>query len=390
MKSINKNLLDIEQSITVEIADKVREMEQKGIKVIKFQTGEPDFPTPKVIIDSAYKAMREGLTKYSASRGLPQLREAIANKLKQENGLEYDPAKEILVTHGGVHGVFVTIHSLINKGDEVLIIDPCWMPYVSIVTISGGIPIRIPTVPEKRFKISPQEIEKYITKKTKMLILNNPCNPSGALYSENELKELARLIERYDLYVLADEVYEKIIFDGFTHTSFASIDRMKQRTILVNSFSKTYAMTGWRIGYIATDASLLSQILKMSQYSITNVCTFNQFGAITALTNDSVKEFVEHTKEIYERRRNLLVNGLNSIDGINAIMPQGTFYVMVDISSYNRSSVDFANFLLEKAHIATVPGVGFGKCTEGFIRMHFAISENEIEEAIERMRKLLK
>lgn len=390
MKSVIKsNLYKIDESTSVLIADLVREMESTGKSIIKLQTGDPDFPTPTVIVEAAYSAMKSGYTHYSASRGLPELRQAIADKLDNENNLQYNPENEILVTNGGIHALFIAINSIINSGDQVLIIDPCWMPYVSSTIIAGGQPIRIPTDFKKGFKIDAQTIESFINNKTKLLVLNYPCNPSGAVYSEEELSEIAEIVKKYGLYVISDEIYEKLIFDKNKHISFAIFDDMKERTITINSFSKTYAMTGWRIGYLAGDEKIVSQILKISQYSITNVCTFIQKAAVTALTEPSLKKHIKEMVEIYAKRRKLMVEAINSMEGLRANMPQGAFYVLVDVSQYNRDSFEFSKFLLEKANIATVPGVAYGKCTEGFLRMTFAVSQETIEKGIKNLYSVL-
>ena len=389
MNLIAEKFSQIHESASVFIADKVRELERNGVEVIKLQTGDPDFATPNVIIQAAYSAMKQGYTHYSTSRGLPELRQAIAEKLHLENKLQYHPPSEILVTHGGVHAVFIAINALVDKGNEVLIIDPCWMPYVATTIIAGGIPVRIPTQAQNGFKVNPEEIKRSITNRTKLLIINSPCNPTGTIYSRAEMEEIAKIVENNNLFVISDEVYEKIIFDSNAHVSFASLEGMRDRTVTINSFSKTYAMTGWRIGYLAASERLVSEMLKVAQYSITNVSAFIQKAAVTALTDSSVQEFVQEMCMTYAKRRELITESINSINGLRAQKPDGAFYIMVDVSNFKRKSAEFSEMLLEKAHVATVPGSAYGKCAEGYVRMTFAVAEEQIKCTCEKIAQIL-
>jgi len=386
---MNPKLVQIEQSVTVRIADMARGIESRGKHVIKLQTGDPDFDTPGIIVEAAYAAMKAGHTHYVASRGLPDLRKAIADKLSRTNGLNYDPASEILVTHGGVHAIFVTINALIKPGDEVLIIDPSWMPYASSTIIAGGNPVRIATDQQGGFQLQIEQIEAHLSESTRLLILNSPCNPTGQVLTAEELEGIADIVDRHNLYVIADEVYEKLIYDDYKHVSFASLPGMRERTVTINSFSKTYAMTGWRVGYLAASRKLVDQILKMSQYSITNVAPFVQKAAIVALTHPEVQAFVDTMRETYDKRRKRALKELEAIEGIRTVIPQGAFYFMINISRFCRDSTEFANRFLQKEFVGVVPGVGFGQCAEGFIRITFAAAEEQIMEGITRLRHLL-
>lgn len=383
---INPRLSRIEESITIWVADKIRGIERAGQEVIKLQTGDPDFNTPGIIISAAREAMRAGHTHYSSSRGLPELREAIACKLNVENKIDYRPQNEIIVTHGGIHAVFIAITSLVKEGDEVLIIDPCWMPYVSSTLMAGGKPVRVDTDSKAGFRIKIEDIENKISDRTKLLVLNSPGNPTGRVFSIDALKAIAKMVEKYKLFVIADEVYEKLVYDEHQHISFASLPGMKERTITVNSFSKTFAMTGWRLGYLAAPSELCGQILKASQYSITNVAPFIQKAGVEALINEKTKHFVENMIETYSRRRKFLIKALSSINGLNFSAPSGAFYFMIDISSLGMKSMEFSEKLLESKQVGVVPGIGFGESAEGFVRITFAASDKDLTEGCKRIK----
>lgn len=377
---MNKRLEKIEESLTVQIADFVRDLERKGRKVIKLQTGDPDFETPPPVIEAAYNAIKKGLTHYSQSRGIPELRAAISRKFKDENGVEYDADKEILVTCGGVHGVFCALNSVTNTGDEVLIVDPSWMPYDSVTNMLGGVPVRIQTEPENNFKLTPDLLREHINNRTRVFILNSPCNPSGAVYSEEELREFASILAKYDITVISDEVYERIIFDGLRNTSFASLPGMRERTITINSFSKTYAMTGWRLGYVGAPAKILSNMLKSSQYTITHVPPFLQYGALEALTNSRVNDYVNKFVEAYRSRREFLIVEFDRLN-INYIKPDGAFYFLLKV----RDAQSWKD-LLEKYSISCIPAESFGDCCKGYFRITFSVSDEILEMLIERLK----
>jgi len=387
---MNSKLSQIKESVTIHIADMARKIERGGERVIKLQTGDPDFSTPDIIVEAACAALKAGHTHYADSRGLPDLREAIVHKLKQENDLDYDPISEIIVTHGGIHAIFISINTLIEKGDEVIIIDPCWMPYVSSTFIAGGKPIRISSDLQNGLQLRIEQIEACLSERTKLLILNSPCNPTGKVLNIKEMEQIAGLAERYNLYVISDEVYEKLIYDDNQHVSFASLPGMKERTITVNSFSKTYAMTGWRIGYLAAKKNLVDQILKLSQYTITNVAPFVQKAAVVAMSHPEVEQFVSAMKEQYDRRRRRAIEELQAVEGVRVIVPQGAFYLMIDISKFSRDSAQFANNFLKEKYVGVIPGVSFGQCAEGFIRMTFAASEDQIMDGINRLGHMLR
>jgi len=378
-------LARISESASIAIADRVRSMEASGKRVIRLQTGDPDFATPQEVINAASAALKRGATHYSLSRGLFELRQAIAEKLLKENGLDYDPQEEVLVTHGGVHAVFISISALVSSGDEVLILDPSWMPYAAATTLAGAAPVRIASSAGSEFRPQIEQIRKSISPKTRMLIINTPCNPTGIVLQPEELAELAEIAICQDLIVLADEVYEKIVFEPSAHISIATLKGMRERTITVNSFSKSYAMTGWRIGYLAGPVSLVSQILKVSQYTITNLAPFVQIAALHALTSESCREHTEQMRSAYQMRRQIAFQAFAKTQKVKSIMPAGTFYLMLDVSRIDSSSERVADELLEKKMVATVPGITYGTCAEGFLRLSLTVSEEDLKNALTRI-----
>ena len=382
---LNRKVLSLKQSPTLAIADRVRSMEADGRSVVKLQTGDPDFDTPPRIIEAAINAMRSGLTHYSNTRGLPELREAIAEKMALENGVRLDPGREILITHGGAHAVFAAVNALVNPGDEVLIPDPCWTPYASAATLAGATPVRVPTVVECSFKLTADDVRGRASSRTRALILNSPANPSGAVLDRAELGAIGEVSRELDTWVVADEVYERLVYDDHTHTSIASLPGMADRTITIGSFSKTYAMTGWRLGYLSAPAGVCDQILKVSQYTVTNVSPFIQSAGLVALTDDDVASAVMQMVETYARRRRRAVDALTSATSIGFVEPAGAFYVLLDASRLGLDGDALALRLIEEEGVALVPGSGFGSAATSHARMTFAAPDDELDEGLRRI-----
>lgn len=382
---MNPLVLQVAESTTLKVADKVRELEMLKRSIIKLHVGDPNFSTSSIIIDAAYLAMRSGYTHYGSSRGLNELREVISEKLHRENGLTFNSATDVLVTHGASHALFITFQALLSPGDEVLLLEPYYMSYESSVRIAGGIAVTVPSDPISGFRIDPEMISSRITPKTKMIVINSPCNPSGVVLRKDELQEICDLAIKHNLIVISDEVYEKLIFNGNVHYSIAAFPGMTDRTVTINSLSKTYAMTGWRIGYLATSKSIATQILKVLQYSATNINPFIQMGAITALTHSEININIESMRAEYNRRRNLGLEAISSINGVSALAPEGAFYLMLNISSCRLGSIEFALRLIDEFSVAVVPGVAFGHSTEGWIRLAFSSSSKELIEGISRI-----
>ncbi|RLL87502.1 aspartate aminotransferase [Mesotoga sp. BH458_6_3_2_1] len=371
-------------SATLEFNKKALDLAKSGENVVKFTAGEPDFPTPRPIVDAAIKALNEGKTKYTNASGIDELRKAITVKLQKDNGLNYSP-EEIVVSNGGKQAIYNVLKALLNVGDEVLIISPAWVSYEAQILLCGGVPVVVPARVEKGFVPEISEIEKAITDRTRAIMINSPNNPTGAIYPEEFLRVLGKLCVERDLFVISDEVYEKLVFDA-PHFSIASIEGMKERTAVINAFSKTYAMTGWRVGYSAISMKLARAISKIQSHLSSNVNTMAQYAAVKAFevdTSSMVEEF--------RKRRDYVISRLEKI-GLKFSKPAGAFYVFIDIRSFLggrfRNSNDFAIGLLEEQKVGMVPGSAFSY--EGFIRMSFSSSTEELKEGLDRFDRFLK
>jgi aspartate aminotransferase len=383
----SKRVVGVQPSATVEVLDKARAMAAQGLDVIGLGGGDPDFDTPSHIVDAVLEAIRQGHTHYVASSGLRGLRAAIADKLREENGLEFDPDGEIIITPGAKQALFATIMATVDEGDEVLILDPAWVSYVPCVKLASGVAVHVPLSAEDGFRVTDAKLRQKLTPRAKLLIVNSPGNPTGRVFTREELETIARVALENDLLVLSDEIYEKILYDGHEHMSIGSLPDMLDRTLVINGFSKSYAMTGWRLGYVAARGALAKEILKVQQHSVTCASSFTQYAGIVALTGpqDAVSQMVEE----YGWRRHVITEGLNSLPGISCHQPEGAFYAFPDVSATGMSSVEFADMLLSKARVAVTPGIAFGDSGEGHIRLSFANSTQLIEKAIERMREVL-
>lgn len=393
MAQLSERLNRLAPSATLAMSQKSGEMKAQGIDVINMSVGEPDFNTPDHIKEAAKKAVDENYSRYSPVPGYPELRKAIVNKLKNENGLDYS-INEILVSNGAKQSVCNAIMALVNDGDEVIIPAPYWVSYPQMAKLAGGVPVIIEAGFEQNFKITPDQLEESITPKTKMLILCSPSNPTGSVYSSAELYELAEVIKRHeDVFVLADEIYEHINYTG-KHCSIASIDGMKERSIIVNGVSKAYAMTGWRIGYIAAPEWIVKGCNKLQGQYTSGPCSVSQKAAEAAYTLS--QNCVAEMCDAFKRRRDLIVSLAKDIPGLEVNEPEGAFYLFPKCSSYFgksyegrviNTSTDLALFILEDGHVATVAGDAFGDpyC----FRMSYATSDDNIREAMSRIKKSL-
>lgn len=393
MAQLSERLQRLAPSATLAMSQKSSEMKAQGIDVINLSVGEPDFNTPGHIKEAAKKAVDDNFSRYSPVPGYPDLRKAIVAKLKNENQLEYG-INEVLVSNGAKQSVCNTVMALVNDGDEVIIPAPYWVSYPQMVKLAGGIPVIVEAGFDQNFKMTPQQLENAITDKTKLIILCSPSNPTGSVYSKKELEALAEVIKKHEnLFVLADEIYEHINYIG-KHESIAQFDGMKERAIIVNGVSKAYAMTGWRIGYIAAPEWIVKGCNKLQGQYTSGPCSVSQKAAEAAYTGS--QDCVETMRRAFERRRNLVVELTKSISGLEINVPEGAFYVFPKCSSFFGktdgtttigNSTDFAMYLLEKAHVATVGGDAFGDA-ECF-RMSYATSEDNIIEAMGRIKKAL-
>ncbi|MCM3091280.1 MULTISPECIES: aminotransferase class I/II-fold pyridoxal phosphate-dependent enzyme [unclassified Cytobacillus] len=373
-------------STTLAITAKAKELKAQGHDVIGLGAGEPDFNTPQHIIDAAVKSMNEGHTKYTPSAGLPALKKEIANKFKKDQGLDYD-ASEIIVTNGAKHGLYTLFQVLLNEGDEVIIPIPYWVSYPEQVKLAGGVPVYAEGKEENDFKITPEQLEKSITDKTKAVIINSPSNPTGMLYSAEELKELGEVCLKHNVLIISDEIYEKLVYGGHKHTSIAELSpELKEQTVIINGVSKSHSMTGWRIGYAAGNKSIIKAMTNLASHSTSNPTTTAQYGSIAAYAGSQDK--LEEMREAFEHRLNVIYDKLISIPGFTCVKPQGAFYLFPNVKKAAEmtgfASVDeFVESLLEDAMVAVIPGSGFGAPDN--IRLSYATSLELLEKAVERM-----
>ena len=355
--------------------------------VISLSIGEPDFSTPWHVRQTGISSLEKGRTWYSPNRGFLELREEIAKWFFRHYHVQYDAKSQVLVTVGGSEALDLCIRTLVNPGDEVLIPEPSFVCYVPLTEMARGVPVVIETKAEDQFRLTAQALREKITPKTKLLILPFPNNPTGAVMRREHLEEIARVVEENDLMVLSDEIYSALTYGETGHVSFAEIDGMKERTLVVNGFSKAFAMTGWRLGYALGPAPLIKQMTKLHQYAIMSAPTTAQYAAVEAMRNGD--DDIEYMRGQYDMRRRLIVDGLNSM-GLHCFEPEGAFYVFPSIKSTGLSSEEFCEKLIYAEHVAVVPGVAFGECGEGFVRVAYSNSIKNISEALARIRRFLK
>jgi aspartate aminotransferase len=384
----------IEESRTMAISSLVKKLQAEGKNVLSFSAGEPDFPTPEFIKQAAIKAINENFTRYTANEGYAPLIKAIVEKFHKENGLEFKP-QNILVSAGAKHSIYNLLMALCNPGDEVIFQAPYWVSYPEMVKLVQSIPVIIDAGVEQEYKITPEQLEKAITPKTKVFLFNTPSNPTGSVYSKKEILALAEVLkDKEDIYIVSDEIYEKIVFDGEEHFSIGSIDYLRDRTITINGVSKAYAMTGWRIGYAGGDADVIKLARNLQSHSTSNAASISQAAALAALTqeSDEIDDMVVKFKE----RRDFIYEALNKVEGIKCPLPKGAFYVFYDVSSYYgthvngyqiKDSSSFCNYLLTEESVGLVPGIAFGndKC----VRMSYACSFEELTDGLERITRAL-
>lgn len=384
---LTKRINSLSTSLTIAISTLAGELKAQGKDVISFSAGEPDFGTPQVIKDAAIKAINEDFTRYTPVPGIPELLEAIAHKLKRDNNLDYKPS-QIIASNGAKHSLFNIMQALIEDGDEVIIPAPYWVTYPELVVYSGGKSVIIETEDEDGFKITPEKLKAAITPKTKMLILTSPSNPTGAVYTREEILALGEVLKGTDIFVVSDEMYEKLIYDG-EFTAVASVsDDMFQRTITVNGLSKSVAMTGWRFGYLASpNDELIAAMKKLQSQSTSNINSITQKAAIPGL-DGSADADIEMMRKAFKNRRDIAVELFNEDENLSVLSPAGAFYLFINIKKVTNDSMQFSKDLLSEKGVAVVPGVGFG--SEGYIRFSFATSEENIREGIKRIRDFCK
>lgn len=384
----------IAPSLTLAISAKAKAMKAAGENVVSFGVGEPDFNTPAHIIEAAKAALDAGQTKYTPSSGLMPLRKAICEKFKKDNGLEYEPS-QIIVSNGAKHSIFNACYAILDEGDEVIIPEPYWLTYPEVVKVCGGVPKYLSCKKENKYKFSAEELKAAITPKTKMLIFNSPSNPTGAVYNEEETRAIAAVCEEAGIFVLADEIYEKLCYNGVKPFSIAKCsEKMKDLTITVNGVSKTYAMTGWRIGYLAAPKDVAKAIDSFQSHATSNACSISQYATIEALNAPEAE--IQAMVDVFDKRRAKLLDLIAGIDGVQAVEPDGAFYVMFVVGGlYGKSyqgkkltnSIEFADALLEREKVATIPGISFG--ADDCLRLSYSLSEADIEEGLKRIKRFV-
>lgn len=391
---LSKKSLSISPSSTLAIDAKAKKMKADGIDIIGFGAGEPDFDTPDHIKAAAIKAINDGFTKYTPASGTLELKKAICNKFMKDNGLDYKPSN-IVISNGAKHSLVNAFGAILNPGDEVIIPAPFWVSYPEMVKIADGVPVIMNSTEEEGFKFSVEKLEKAITPKTKAIVINSPSNPTGMIYTEDELRAIADIAVSKGIFVISDEIYEKLIYDGYSHVSIASFnDKIKDLTIIVNGVSKSYAMTGWRIGYTASNEKIAGIMGNVQSHATSNPNSIAQKAAQAGL--EGPEDVIDMMRTEFVKRRDYMVERINSIDGLSCLKPNGAFYVMMNISKLIGTEIngvkingsdDFANLLLEKANVALVPGSGFS--TDIHVRLSYATSLENIKEGLNRIEKFL-
>ncbi|WMJ77544.1 MULTISPECIES: pyridoxal phosphate-dependent aminotransferase [unclassified Sedimentibacter] len=379
-------LSDITRNYPASGIRKMFDLAEQYDDVIKLTVGEPNFDTPLNIKNAAKKAIDEGYVHYCHNSGLQDLREAIANKYNQySNNYSYE---NVMITVGGMEAILLCLLSTVNRGDEIIVPNPCYPNYIGQIMLCGAKAVGVPVYEENDFNIKSEDIEKAITSKTKAILLNSPSNPLGSVLKKEEIIKIAEIAEKYDLLIFSDEVYDKIIFDNLEYFSLAQISEIKERVLIINSFSKSYAMTGWRLGYIVGSKEIISNMPRLQEGVVSCVPTFIQKAAIEAITGsqDSVNSMLAD----YTRRRDIIVNGLNNIPGISCKKPKGSFYVFPNIKQFGKSSEEFAEELIRHAKVVVVPGSAFGSMGEGYLRVVFANSDENLKEALRRISEYIK
>ena len=392
--AISKKAQNISPSITLAISARAKQMKEEGIDVISFGVGEPDFDTPANIKNAAIEAIKQGHTKYTPASGLPQLKKAICAKLKSDNNLDYGP-ENIIVSNGAKHSLYNIFQAICNPEDDVIIPAPYWVSYPEMVKMADANPVIVNCTEENEFKITTEDLLNAVTSKTKAIILNSPSNPTGSIYTKADLEEIAQIAVDHNIFVITDEVYEKLVYDGEEHISIASLnEKIKDLTITVNAMSKCYAMTGWRIGYTASHETIAKAMNSMQSHATSNPNSIAQHASIEGLTGD--QSSVEEMRLAFDERRKYMVRRVNEINGLSCIVPKGAFYIMMNIKQLIgttvkgiaiNGSMDFSELLLEHANVAVVPGVAFG--VDEFVRLSYANSLENIEEALNRIDNLL-
>jgi len=391
---LSKKAMQISPSLTLAITAKAKKMKAEGIDVIGFGAGEPDFNTPKNIQQAAIKAIEQGLTRYTAASGIIELKEAIVEKFKKDNNLTYKTS-QIIISTGAKQCLANVFQAILNPGDEVIVGVPYWVSYPELIQLADGVPVFAQSEESNSFKLTVEELEKVVTENTKAIIINSPNNPTGTVYTKNELELLANFAKEKDLFIISDEIYEELLYGNEGHISIASLNEdAYNRTIVINGVSKAYAMTGWRIGYAAASEKITSLMSNIQSHTTSNPCSISQYASVEALKGDQSE--VENMKKEFKARRDFMVDRINAINNLSCVKPEGAFYVMVNISKVLnkeiegkviKDSLTFSDLLLEKEKVAVIPGIAFG--VDNFIRLSYATSMENIKNGLDRIEKFV-
>ncbi|MFZ0546866.1 MAG: pyridoxal phosphate-dependent aminotransferase [Candidatus Promineifilaceae bacterium] len=387
MRELSNLLSSIPASVTLAVNDKAKALQAAGQDVIALAGGDPDFDTPPHIVEAAIAAIRQGKTHYPApTKGTTDVLEAIADKMARENNVHVNPKTDVVVTPGSKWALFIALAAVLNPGDEVMYLEPVWVSYPAMIKLAGGIPVPVTLPTETNFAITADLLKAKLTPNTKALMVNSPTNPSGRVLNRQEIDTIVQFATEADLYVITDEVYEKLIFDGRTHYSLAAEPGMAERTLTTNGLSKAYAMTGWRLGWLAGPTPIVKLAAKMHSQAVTSAATFTMKAAVAALNGP--QDIVYEMCQSYQERRDFMVKALNEIDGVACAMTEGTFYLMPSFPNSDKNSLQLAEFLLEEAGIAGTPGIAFGQSSEGQVRFSIATAFTELERAVDRIAKV--
>ncbi len=388
MTKLSRLLESISPSATVAVNDRAKAMQAAGLDIIVLGGGDPDFDTPSHIVEAGIAALKAGKTHYPApSKGTPDVLEAVARKMDRENGVKVDPSSEIIITPGSKWALYIALGAVINPGDEILYLEPAWVSYRPMIRLNGGTPVAVSLSWESNFALTADMLREKTTSRTKALLVNSPCNPTGRVLTRDEANAIVEVAIERDLYLITDEVYEKQIFDGRSHYSLAAEDGMANRTLTTNSLSKGYAMTGWRLGWLAGPAPIIKQASKMHGHAVTSAATFTMAAAVAALNGP--QDVVYEMSESYRERRDFMVDALNSIPGLSCPVPEGAFYLLPRFTDTDKDSLALTEALLEQAGIAATPGIAFGSSAEGHVRLCIASAMSELERAVQRLSRVV-
>jgi aspartate aminotransferase len=386
MKELSRLLSSVPGSATMAVADKAKALQEAGQDVIALAGGDPDFDTPDHIVQAAFASIEDGATHYPPSKGIPAALNAIAAKMERENGVKVDPKTQLIIAPGAKWAIYLALASIINPGDEIIYLEPVWVSYPPMITLAGGVPVPVSLWPQDNFTVTAEALRAKITPKTKAIMVNSPCNPTGRVLTEAEVQVLVEIATEYDLYIISDEIYEHLIYDGRTNPALAAQSGMAERTLTVNGLSKAYAMTGWRLGWLAASPDIIKLASKLSTQTVSSAATFTMHATVAALNGP--QDCVEEMRVAYQKRRDFMVKALNEIDGIHCRSIEGAFYLFPSFPGSQKNSIELADALLEKAGIAGTPGIGFGGSGEGHIRFSIATAMSDLERAVARLAKV--